>query len=118
MNTMNYTFNAMAKILKVSTVSIRRIGKLDQDFPQLDKIGKSNFVNSNDFYRWISGKAGEKVDQSDKLLLTKDIQEYYQKSHTWVWMHVKKGNIAKPFKINRTNYWLDRNIVSSAKNEL
>ena len=55
--------------------------------------------------------AGEEITPEDKLLKGKEIQDYYSKSHTWLWQHVKAGNLAKPFKINRTNYWLERKIM-------
>lgn len=83
----------------------------DPTFPKPDKVGRSIFIDSDKFYQWLSEKAGKEVTPKDNLLKGKHLQTYYGKSHTWLWMMVKQSNLPKPFKINRTNYWLERDIV-------
>lgn len=102
---------AVASIIGASTVTIPRLSTSDKDFPKLERVGRSIFIDEDKFYHWLSSKAGEKITPKDKLLKGKEIQAYYSKSHTWLWQHVKDGNLPKPFKINRTNYWIERDIM-------
>jgi predicted DNA-binding transcriptional regulator AlpA len=81
----------------------------------LERVGRAVYINNEKFYGWLSAKSGKEVTPEDNLLKTKDLQQYYSKSNTWLWMQVKAGNIPKPFKINRTNYWLEREIVGEVE---
>lgn len=105
------SLKSSALILGVSPITPTRLSALDPTFPKLERIGRSIFIDSNKFYAWLSLKSGQEVTPSDTLLKSKDLQDYYQKSHTWCWIHVKNGDIPTPFKINRTNYWLEREII-------
>ena len=102
------TLKDVALFILVVPISISRLSKSDPAFPPLEKIGRSVFIDSDKFYRWLSLKAGQEITPSDKLMTGKHLQNYYSKSHTWVWQNVKAGNLPKPFKINRTNYWIER----------
>jgi predicted DNA-binding transcriptional regulator AlpA len=105
------TLKDTALILFIVPISITRLSKSDPTFPPLEKIGRSVFIDSNKFYKWLSLKAGRTITPSDTLMTGKHLQDYYSKSHTWCWKNVKSGNLPKPFKINRTNYWIERVIV-------
>ena len=105
------TLKEVALILFIVPISISRLSKSDPTFPPLEKTGRSVFIDSNKFYQWLSDKAGETITPSDSLMKTNHLQAYYSKSHTWIWQNVKAGNLPKPFKINRTNYWIERVIV-------
>ena len=111
MSSNKLTLKTAALILFIVPISISRLSKSDPTFPPLEKIGRSVFIDSNKFYQWLSDKAGQTVTPSDALMTGKHLQDYYSKSHTWCWQNVKTGNLPKPFKINRTNYWLERVIV-------
>ncbi len=87
----------------------------DPTFPKPIKIGRSSFIDGSKFYEWLSDKAGQTINSDDNLMTGKHLQAYYQKSHTWIWQNVKAGNLPKPFKINRTNYWLERDIVGDVE---
>ena len=104
------TLKNVALILFLAPISVSRLFKSDPTFPPLEKIGRSVFIDSNNFYKWLSLKAGQTVTPADNLMKSIDLQAYYQKSHTWIWQNVKAGNLPKPFKINRSNYWLERDI--------
>ena len=106
------TLKDVALILFVVPISITRLSKSDPTFPPLEKIGRSIFIDSHKFYKWLSAKAGETVTPSDNLMTGKHLQAYYSKSNTWIWQQITKTkSIPQPFKINRTNYWLERVIV-------
>ncbi len=109
------TLKQVAIILCLSGISISRLSKSDKTFPELERVGRSVFIDASKLYKFLSGKAGKTVTSDDNLLLTKHLQEYYSKSHTWIWQQVKAGNLPKPFKINRTNYWLEREIVDEVE---
>ena len=100
-----------ASILGVASITASRIQANDPTYPALERIGRSSFTDQDKFYSWLSTKADKLITPKDKLLGGNDLQDYYQKSHTWIWSHVKAGNLPKPFKINRTNYWLEREIL-------
>jgi hypothetical protein len=110
------TLKDIALILFVVPISITRLSKSDPTFPPLERIGRSVFVDSNKFHKWLSDKAGQTITPNDTLMTSKHVQAYYQKSHTWLWQQVaKEKSIKAPFKINRTNYWIERVIVGEVE---
>lgn len=104
------TLSNVSNILKVSPITISRLSKTDSDFPEVSKIGRSLFIDSDSLYSWLSLKAGQEVKPEDQLLTGKDLQSIFNKSHTWIWQNVKSGVLPKPFKINRSTYWLESQI--------
>jgi len=92
---------------RVSAITLIRLSQSDKSFPVMEKIGRSIFIDEGEFYAWLSNKAGIEVTPSDKVLTSKDLQEIYGKSYTWLWQNVKSHNLAQPFKINRNNFWID-----------
>lgn len=111
MSSSKLTLKDVALILFIAPISTSRLSKSDPTFPPLERIGRSVFIDADKFYQWLSNKAGETVTPSDNLMMGRHLQDYYSKSNTWVWQNVKAGSLPKPFKINRTNYWLERVIV-------
>ena len=105
----------IALILFLAPISVSRLFKSDPTFPPLEKIGRSIFIDSDKFYQWLSIKAGETITPADKLMKSKHLEEHYSKSHTWIWLHIKAGNLPKPFKINRSNYWIERMILNDVE---
>ncbi len=109
------TLKDAAQVLSKVPCSITRLPKLDPTFPPLEKVGRSVFIDQDKFYEWLSAKAGETITPADKLMTSKHLEEYYSKSHTWIWLHIKAGNLPKPFKINRSNYWIERVILNDVE---
>ena len=110
MHSNKLTLKDVALILFLAPISVSRLSKSDPTFPPLEKTGRSVFIDSDKFFKWLSLKAGQIIKPSDALMTGKHLQDYYSKSHTWCWQNVKAGNLPKPFKINRSNYWLERDI--------
>lgn len=110
-NSNKLTLKDVALFLFIVPISITRLSKSDPTFPPLEKTGRSIFIDSDKFYQWLSLKAGQTITPSDNLMTGKHLQDYYSKSHTWIWQNVKNSNLPKPFKINRTNYWVKRIII-------
>ncbi len=104
------TLSEVANYQKSSKITISRLAKADPSFP-ITKFGRSIFIDSAPYFKWLSKKAGQTITPDDVLLKGNDVQNYYSKSQTWIWANVKAGNLPKPFKINRCNYWLERDIV-------
>jgi len=109
------TLKDTAQVLFKVPSSVTRLSKSDPTFPPLEKIGRSIFIDSDKFYQWLSIKAGETITPADKLMKSKHLEEHYSKSHTWIWLHIKAGNLPKPFKINRSNYWIERMILNDVE---
>lgn len=107
------TLKQVAIILCLSPISISRLAKSDKTFPELIKIGRSIFIDADKFYEWLSKQAGQAITSDDSLMKSSDLESHYSKSNTWCWIQVKNGGLPKPFKINRTNYWLEREIVGA-----
>lgn len=105
------TLRDVALFLFIVPISVTRLSKSDSTFPPLEKIGRSIFIDRTLFFKWLSVKAGKTITSSNKLMTGKHLQDYFQKSPTWIWQQVKAGSLPKPFKINRTNYWLERDII-------
>ena len=110
MNNQQLTFKSLATILNVAPITVSRIAKNDEQFPQATKIGRSQFIDSDAFYKWLSKKAGYVVVDGDYLVTGKDLQNRFNKSHTWVWQNVKAGTLPKPFYIGRNTYWMNSKI--------
>ena len=105
------TLKDTSKILGgMSTITITRISKTDTQFPPVVKIGRSIFIDRDLLYKWLSEKSGLDVKPQDHLLTSKDLQEIFNKSHTWIWSNVKLGALPKSFKINRSTFWLNSQI--------
>ena len=101
------TLKAISQILAgTAPITITRIAKADTTFPELERIGRSIFIDRDEFYDWLSVKAGFNVKSPDIALTSKDLQRIYQKSHTWVWQGVKSGALPVPFKINNFTFWM------------
>jgi len=103
----------LCELVGVAPITGSRIASNDPEFPQLKRIGNSKYITEKAFYAWLSVKAGKKVTKYDRILNSKAIAEFYQRSSTWIWQQTKSGDIPKPFKINRNNYWLERDILSN-----
>ncbi len=88
------TLSNISSILKVSSITVSRLSKTDSDFPEMSKIGRSLFIDSDALYQWLSIKAGVVVKPEDQLLTSKDLQKLFDKSHTWIWQNVKSGVLA------------------------
>lgn len=100
-------FKIIANILGgVSPITISRLAKSDKTFPEIETIGRSKFIDSDGFYKWLSAQAGFKVSAPDKAITSKHLQQMLDKSHTWLWKSCKEGLIEKPFKIGRLNFWM------------
>jgi len=78
----------------------------DPTFPEVETIGRSKFIDSDAFYKWLSDKAGFTVSAPDKAITSPQLQTMLDKSHTWLWKSCKEGLIVKPFKIGRLNFWM------------
>ena len=100
------TLKITANILGVSLATIRRIAKSDKTFPEIEIIGRSKYVDSKAFYKWLSDQVGFKVSAPDKAISSPQLQKMLDKSHTWVWVNVKNKTLPKPFKIGRLNFWI------------
>ena len=78
----------------------------DPTFPAFETIGRSKYVDSKAFYKWLSDQVGFKVSAPDKAISSPQLQKMLDKSHTWVWVNVKNKTLPKPFKIGRLNFWM------------
>lgn len=100
----------IAERLSLAPVTVSRIANTDNTFPKAVCIGRSKFIDSKAFYKWLSKKAGAVAVEGDYLLTAKGIQQRFGKSHTWVWQNVKAQTLPKPFKIGRNTFWLNSQI--------
>lgn len=110
MNNQKLTYTTIATILNVAPITVSRIAKSDEQFPKPAKVGRSQFIDCDAFYKWLSKKAGYVVVDGDYVITAKDIQQHFNKSHTWVWQNVKTGTLPKPFYIGRNTFWMNSQI--------
>jgi predicted DNA-binding transcriptional regulator AlpA len=110
MNHTKLTRNQVAEFQKCSPVFVARMAKSDNTFPSV-RVGRSMYFDSILYFEWLSEKAGVEINENDELLRTKDVEQIFSRSHSWIWIQIKAGNIPKPFKIKRNNYWLARDIA-------
>lgn len=100
----------LKEIAKISgglkPITMSRLAKSDKTFPAFEIIGRSKFIDSVAFYKWLSDKAGFAVTAPDKAITSPQLQAMLDRSHTWVWSNVKNGALPKPFKIGRLNFWM------------
>ena len=118
MNNQKLTVKSLSEILNVAPVTVTRIAKSDSQFPKLAKIGRSIFIDSDAFYKWLSKKSGCIVVEGDRVLTGKDLQGIFDKSHTWIWQNVKSGELPKPFYIGRNTFWMNSQIDALLRDEV
>lgn len=80
----------------------------DPTFPKLERIGRSIYIDSNEFYYWLSQKADFNVTTHDRAITSKHVQAMLGRSHTWIWQNTKGEDspLPKPFKVGRLNFWM------------
>ena len=92
--------------LGVKPKTLRRYFDNSTQPPAIEKIGRSAYIDSNDFNKWIERIAGKPIKEDDVFLKSDAVMQLYGKSYTWLWYVVKEGELAKPFTISRTNFWI------------
>ena len=119
MNNKKLTLRDTSQVLAgIAPITITRIAKSDSAFPKIEKVGRSIFIDENALYTWLSHKAGFTILATDTALTSKNLQEIFNKSHTWIWQNVKSGVLPKPFKINRSTYWMASQIEGLFQEEV
>ncbi len=107
------TKQVQQQYVPLSLMTIRRLSKDPKSgFPKPHTVGRSVYLNESDILLFLSKKTGFKVDSSDRVITANELLELFNKSYTWLWQHVKKGNIPKPFYINRSRFWMQSQIDS------
>lgn len=112
------TLKAATAIIPVAPITITRIAKSDSTFPKLEKIGRSQFIDKQAFYTWLSKKAGYLVIDGDYAITGKDLRSIFDKSSTWIWQNVKSETLPAPFYIGRNTFWLNSQIQALLKTEV
>ena len=118
MNNQKLTLKAATTIIPVAPITITRIAKSDSTFPKLEKIGRSQFIDRQAFYKWLSKKAGYVVIDGDYAITGKDLQNTFDKSHTWIWQNVKSQTLPEPFYIGRNTFWMNSQIEALLQSEV
>ena len=95
-----------------SLATIRRLSKdIKSDFPKHHVVGRSVYWNESDILKYLSKKAGFQVNPKDRTITAQEVLGHFNKSHTWLWQNIApKGNIPKPFYINRSRFWVKSQI--------
>ena len=118
MNSQKLTLKAATKILPVAPITITRIAKSDPSFPKLEKIGRSQFIDGDAFLKWLSKNAGFVITDGDYAITGKDLQNTFDKSHTWIWQNVKSKTLPEPFYIGRNTFWMNSQIQALLQSEV
>jgi predicted DNA-binding transcriptional regulator AlpA len=102
----------------ISQASLNRLSKNDPDFPEIEVVGRSHFIDKKAFCEWQSKQAGYLIKEPAQCLNSKALMDYFNKSHTWAWQQVKTGNLPKPFKVGSLNLWFEGEIRSLTQEEV
>ena len=117
MHNKKLTLKTATTIFPVAPITLTRIAKSDSTFPAIEMIGRSKFIDRQAFYTWLSKKTGYIVTDGDYAITGKDLQNIFEKSHTWIWQNVKAGTLPKPFYIGRNTYWMNSQIEALMQSE-
>lgn len=118
MTNQKLTLKTVTTIIPVAPITLTRIAKCDLTFPQIEKIGRSQFIDRQALYTWLSKKADYVVIDGDYAVTGKDLQNIFDKSHTWIWQNVKAGTLPKPFYIGRNTFWMNSQIEALLQSEV
>jgi predicted DNA-binding transcriptional regulator AlpA len=94
----------------ISQASLKRLTEKEDDFPLIEIIGRSRFVDMTAFCSWQSKKAGYLIKNPAQCMNSKDLMAYFGKSHTWIWQQIKTQSLPKPFKVGALNLWFENDI--------
>ena len=110
------TLKKVSQTVAVSAITIKRLYTqptadkpnpiYDPNFPKPERMGRSIYIDSHEFYQWLSAKVGFSVVAPDKVLTAKQVRAIFDKSHTWIWQNINSEVLPKPFKIGRLNFWM------------
>lgn len=102
----------------ISQQLLKKLTEIDPAFPEIQKIGRSIFIDKTDFCAWQSKKAGYQITEPVRCLNSKNLQDYFNKSHTWIWQQLKSGNLPAPFKVGSLNLWFETDIQNLPRQEI
>ncbi len=86
--------------------TLRRYFDDSEQSPEIEYVGRSAYIEKQDFNDWVSHIIGKPIDDNEEFLKSEDVMALYGKSYTWLWYMVKNKEMAKPFVLGRTNFWL------------
>jgi len=109
---MKLTIKQIADKLGVKPKTVKKYFENSDHPPEIEYVGRSPYVDEDDFYRWIETFTDKPISKNDRFLKSNEVMEIYGKSYTWLWYVVKRGELAKPFTINRTNFWLEKEVTN------
>ncbi|MCB1639153.1 MAG: hypothetical protein KDI15_09920, partial [Thiothrix sp.] len=79
-------------IVPVSTHTIIRYPLTDSTFPNPQQIGRANYYDVGQIYRWLDSRASQQgyIKAGDTLITQDAICDMLGRSKAWVWLNIMK----------------------------
>ena len=89
----------------------------ENNLPIPETIGRKQYQITIDLYKWLSNLAHRKINIGDKLLSSKQLEELFDRSPTWVWQHFQRNKEwkARAVYIRSRPYWVLSEIYADSE---
>ncbi|MEZ5534394.1 MAG: hypothetical protein R3F02_02105 [Thiolinea sp.] len=125
---MKLSSQTLTGIIPVSTHTVNRYQKDDPVFPTPERIGRTNYFESADFFAWLNNRATRNgasvpagtIHNADKILSFSGCCELLDRSAAWGWQHITKNPDLTQIDLSPTGksgnprrYFIEREILAA-----